>query len=197
MKTLLFDMYGVILENYRGNFASFLKSRVPEADETLYRPNYNLASRGVMPYCDFMRLFGFDNAEEAGNDYTENFLTYDNSFADFAEYCKENDMNIFLLSNDISEWNKHIREYHDIDKYFDFCIISSDVGIRKPDEAIFRLTGEKLDCPPDECVYIDDNPDNLAVAARLGWQTVLFRRDGGYDGKTVKSFDELKKLLFI
>ena len=192
MKTIIFDMYGVIIKENRGNFRNFLTTRKPEADEALYQPNYKLASSGQMPYGEFMALFGFRDADNGGQDYVENFLTFDPDFHEFARQEKENGVHLVLLSNDISEWSKMIREYYQIEQYFDDCIISSEVGIRKPEESIFRLALERVGEQPENCIYIDDNPNNLAVAAGLGCQTVLFRRDGGYDGKAVKSFGELR-----
>lgn len=195
MKTIIFDMYGVIIKENRGNFKNFLAARMPAADEALYQPNYRIASSGQMPYAEFMSLFGFPDAKAAGDDYVEHFLTCDSEFAAFATEARNAGIKLVLLSNDISEWSSHIREYYDIEQYFDLSIVSSEVGIRKPEEEIFKLTLTRLDCPPEECTYIDDNPDNLAVAQKLGCQTVLFRRDGGYDGLAVRSFEKLKELL--
>lgn len=74
--------------------------------------------------------------------------------------------------------------------------ISGDLKMKKPDPRIFQLTLEKLGCPPEECVYIDDRRYNLEAAQALGMDTVLFNsRNVPYGGKTVTGFGELADML--
>ncbi|TDB95318.1 HAD family phosphatase [Actinomadura sp. 7K534] len=51
---------------------------------------------------------------------------------------------------------------------FDAVVISSEVGMRKPDERIFRHALEMLGAEPAECVFIDDIEHNIRAAERLG-----------------------------
>lgn len=51
---------------------------------------------------------------------------------------------------------------------FDAVVISGQVGLRKPDPEIYRLAAEKIALDPAECVFVDDLPNNLGPAARLG-----------------------------
>jgi epoxide hydrolase-like predicted phosphatase len=60
---------------------------------------------------------------------------------------------------------------------FDAWVISSEVGLRKPDPAIYELAVERLGLPPEACVFVDDLPGNLKPAAALGIATVLHRGD--------------------
>lgn len=74
--------------------------------------------------------------------------------------------------------------------------ISGDLKMKKPDPRIFQLTLEKLGCPPEECVYIDDRRYNLEAAQALGMDTVLFNsRNVPYGGKAVTGFGELADML--
>ena len=56
-------------------------------------------------------------------------------------------------------------------------MISSEVGLRKPDPAIYELAAERIGLPPEACVYVDDLPGNLKPARALGMATVLHRGD--------------------
>jgi putative hydrolase of the HAD superfamily len=58
---------------------------------------------------------------------------------------------------------------------FDAWVISSEVGLRKPDPAIYELAAERVGLPPEACVYVDDLPGNLKPARALGMATVLHR----------------------
>ena len=74
--------------------------------------------------------------------------------------------------------------------------ISGDLKMKKPEPRIFQLTLEKLVCPPEECVYIDDRRYNLEAAQALGMDTVLFNsRNVPYGGKAVTGFGELADML--
>ncbi len=64
-----------------------------------------------------------------------------------------------------------------LEELFDAWVISSEVGLRKPDPAIYELAAERLDLPPAACVYVDDLPGNLKPARALGMATVLHRGD--------------------
>ncbi len=56
-------------------------------------------------------------------------------------------------------------------------MISSEVGLRKPDPAVYALAAERLGLPPDACVFVDDLGGNLKPARALGMATVLHRGD--------------------
>ena len=54
---------------------------------------------------------------------------------------------------------------------FDAWVISGEVGLRKPDPAIYELAAERLGLPPEACVFVDDLPGNLKPARALGMAT--------------------------
>ncbi|HEX5782423.1 MAG TPA: HAD family phosphatase [Solirubrobacteraceae bacterium] len=64
-----------------------------------------------------------------------------------------------------------------LEELFDAWVISSEVGLRKPDPAIYELVAERLGLPPSACVFVDDLPGNLKPARALGMATVLHRGD--------------------
>ena len=61
---------------------------------------------------------------------------------------------------------------------FSEVVVSSEVGIRKPDSAIYELAAAKLGRAPTECVFIDDVEINLVPARSLGMETILHTRPG-------------------
>ena len=64
-------------------------------------------------------------------------------------------------------------EHFDILKYFDCATFSFELGTLKPDRRMFRDALSKMGLPPEQTVFIDDNPKNLAGAAALGIVPVL------------------------
>jgi len=76
-----------------------------------------------------------------------------------------------LLSN--SWGNEYPREmWADM---FDVVVISGEVGLRKPEPAIFHLTSDRLGLRPAQCVFVDDLRHNVEAAAALGWVGVHHR----------------------
>lgn len=61
-------------------------------------------------------------------------------------------------------------------KRFRHVTVSGKIGLVKPDPAIFHYTRAKMGDPaPDEVLFIDDVPRNIATADALGYRTHLFR----------------------
>ncbi|MBA9007861.1 HAD family hydrolase [Thermomonospora cellulosilytica] len=71
---------------------------------------------------------------------------------------------IALLSN--SWGNDYPRELWG--ELFDEVVISCEVGMRKPDERIFRHAVERLGLAPAECAFVDDIEHNVRAAEALG-----------------------------
>jgi putative hydrolase of the HAD superfamily len=79
-----------------------------------------------------------------------------------------------LLTNNILEWREGWRGLLDLTALFDVVIDSSEVGIRKPEAAIYELTRTKLDLPHEAIFFLDDLGVNLKPARALGWQTLRY-----------------------
>jgi epoxide hydrolase-like predicted phosphatase len=75
-----------------------------------------------------------------------------------------------LLSN---SWGMSGYPRNRFGELFDAVIISGEVGLRKPDPAIYELAVEGLGVPPERCVFVDDYPGHLEPAVRAGMTTVL------------------------
>ncbi len=54
------------------------------------------------------------------------------------------------------------------DTLFDAVVISGEVGLRKPDPAIYALAAQQLDLPPEQIVFVDDLRPNVRAAAAAG-----------------------------
>jgi epoxide hydrolase-like predicted phosphatase len=80
-----------------------------------------------------------------------------------------------LLSNSVGEAAVYDRPL--MAELFDAVVISSEVGLRKPDPEIYELATERLGLPPSACVYVDDLGGNLKPARALGMATILHRGD--------------------
>jgi putative hydrolase of the HAD superfamily len=85
----------------------------------------------------------------------------------------------------------------------DAKVFSVEVGVCKPDPAIYLAACEQLDVAAEECVYVGDGGSReLTGAAAVGMTAVrldapdladhlVFDRDTGFDGPSVRSLTEL------
>jgi epoxide hydrolase-like predicted phosphatase len=75
-----------------------------------------------------------------------------------------------------------------LDELFDGIVISGEVGMHKPEPAIYLLGSERIGIPAEECVFVDDLRENCAGAEEVGMTAILHR---GAD----RTLPELERLL--
>lgn len=80
-----------------------------------------------------------------------------------------------LLSNAFSNLRYFLTQDWQIDDAFDELVISSEVGMTKPDEPIYRLALERLDVAPHEAVFIDDFKRNIKGARAISMHAIHFQ----------------------
>jgi 2-haloacid dehalogenase len=85
---------------------------------------------------------------------------------------------LYGLSNWAGETFRRIRPRYAFFEWFDAIVISGDVGVVKPDPAIFRALLARVGRPPGECLFIDDSGANVAAGRALGFQTICFESPG-------------------
>jgi epoxide hydrolase-like predicted phosphatase len=72
-------------------------------------------------------------------------------------------------------------------EYFDSIVLSSEVGLVKPDKRIYDLTAERLNIDTNMCVFIDDLSKNVTGAKNAGMQAILYTDYASFK----KEIDEL------
>lgn len=56
--------------------------------------------------------------------------------------------------------------------HMEHLFLSYEMGLRKPDEAIYTQALQKLDIPPDKALFADDMAQNVDAARALGMQAI-------------------------
>jgi putative hydrolase of the HAD superfamily len=79
-----------------------------------------------------------------------------------------------ILSNMGNSVLDHILSQHDWIQRFDVLIWSYQLGIAKPDPAIYRHTLAQLATLPEETLFIDDKLENILAARALGIRAIEF-----------------------
>ena len=79
---------------------------------------------------------------------------------------------LFGLTNWSAETFPLVFEKYPFFKAFEGIVVSGEEKIIKPDERIYRILLERYDLNAPECLFIDDNKDNIIAAEKLGFQSI-------------------------
>ena len=96
---------------------------------------------------------------------------------------KDNYRTFLCSNNNELHYNycmKHIQDNYGVpsnDVFFEKTYYSHLEGLRKPDAAIFERVLDQNNLNPEESLFIDDSPQHLEGAKKLGIQTVLCSKE--------------------
>jgi putative hydrolase of the HAD superfamily len=79
------------------------------------------------------------------------------------------------LNNESRELNAHRVEVFNLRRYFSIFLTSGYLGVKKPDERIYRLALDITQRDPRECLFVDDRQLNLECASLLGMTGIHFK----------------------
>jgi putative hydrolase of the HAD superfamily len=80
---------------------------------------------------------------------------------------------VALLSNERRSLRATLERW-DLAPLFDCIVISAEVGLRKPDPAIFRHAAQGLALPTETCLFVDDREGNVLAAREVGMHALRF-----------------------
>lgn len=95
---------------------------------------------------------------------------------DLVEELRERQIPVALLSNIDSRRAQIIRDFG-LYRPFDPCLLSCEIGIEKPDPKAYEVLLSKLNLAAKEVVFIDDLPENIAAAKKVGLDAILFESE--------------------
>jgi len=182
VRFVYFDINGCLVRFFQGAFVQMAADLGVSADviETAYWHFNDLACRGEIGVEDFNKGL----AERIGVEsvdwqkYYFNAIKPIDGMSELLEWVAGN-YQIGLLSNIMPGFLSKML----IDKIipslkYDVIIDSSEVGLIKPDPAIYQLATERSGCEPAEILFVDDSRPNIMAAEKVGWHVLWF---DGYD----------------
>lgn len=180
---VIFDAMGVVYEegdDTNNLLIPFINKYNSGVTSDFIRAEYIKASLGIISSNDFFKYTckcGIDKAIELEKKYLQNYLKLDGNFIRVVKILKKK-YKIGMISNDVSEWSKLLRKWFNLDGIFDKCVISGDVGIRKPNKDIYIKFLKETKIDAEQCIYIDDREKNLVQPRELGMHTILLDKEG-------------------
>jgi len=184
VKAALFDFGGVLVlsdaypkrEQWEarlgmepGALASFVFNSDPMLQATLGKISVDAMWRALgealgLKAGEYRQLYG----DFFGGEYLNQELL------DFARSLRA-DYRVAILSNAWTNARQVFTEGYALDAIFDPLIISAEVGLAKPDPAIYHLAVERLDSRPEEVVFLDDSLTNVEAARAVGLRAVHYQ----------------------
>lgn len=81
-----------------------------------------------------------------------------------------------IIANQLPGLEERLKDFGILD-YFSAIFSSADLGLVKPDPAIFRLALQKTNCLPHQAIMIGDRLDNdIVPAKRIGMKTIWIKQ---------------------
>ncbi len=183
MKGLLVDFGGVLTTNVFDSFKAFCEKEGldPDAVKRLFREDpvalaeLRRLERGELTEDQFSKRFGpmlGVSETEALVDRLFAEMGPDEPMIEAVKKAKRSGIKTGLISN---SWGRGRYDREAFPEMFDGVVISGEVGLHKPEPEIFRLAAERVECPPEECVFVDDLRENCEGAEAVGMTAVLHR----------------------
>jgi putative hydrolase of the HAD superfamily len=190
---VLLDLYDTLVRTHWGQLSERITAELDIDKADLFRA-YELtrAARGVGTYGS-VRGDMTAIVEAAGVDpdaeMIERLLAMEREFSETGVELWEDSLPVVrelrargaktaLISN-CSHSTRPIVDRLEIAAEFDAILLSFEVGMHKPDPAIYREALRRLgDVSPDRAVFVDDQPAYCDGAAVLGIETFLIDRSG-------------------
>jgi putative hydrolase of the HAD superfamily len=81
---------------------------------------------------------------------------------------------------------RELQARHAFLSYFQAGVFSGDVGVSKPDAAIYDLAVAASGRAKGSLLFVDDLAENIAVAESLGWQGGIVFKSAEQVGKALE-----------
>ncbi len=98
--------------------------------------------------------------------------TLDRRLFDWFAGLRDRGLRTGILSNS-GPGAREAERHHGFEAVTDALVYSHEVGLKKPDPAVFELTASRLGVEPAEVAFLDDVPANVDAARAAGWHAVL------------------------
>lgn len=105
-------------------------------------------------------------------DWQEGFVI-NTQILEFINTLKNNGYHTYILSNAPLDVPVYL-EKANLNKYFDGKIISAEEKLAKPDKKIYELILNRFSLVPNECLFLDDKPENINGAISCGINGYVF-----------------------
>lgn len=173
IKAIILDCFGVLTTDKWHDFKELHFQEGGEGLNEVNALNYQ-ADSGEISYESFLEKASALMNVDPGTvkDSIENNKTNDELLG-LLSVAYKGKYKIGLLSNAPVNWTNAIFSPNQ-QALFDQVVLSCEVGVAKPDPAIFKIILAKFGVEPYQALYIDDQLVNCAAAESLGFKVIRY-----------------------
>ena len=125
-------------------------------------------------YLQLKSIYEFEHSISDFEKVWSNVFTGLTGLVDYARELKEN-YNVYILSNtDEIHFNIVWQEYPELHFFENNLMLSYELNSVKPQKEMYERALEKFDLKSEECLFIDDKPENIQAARDIGIFGILF-----------------------
>lgn len=170
-------LFEVIAEAYRHHGGDSAIARFERGDST--------AEEFGEEFAALLRARGHDIAPENIHARIFSMSEFDEDMWSVVHRAREHGVRTGLLSN---SWGTDHYPIDRLGQHFDAVVVSGEVGLRKPDPAIYRLAAERLGIEPPVCAFVDDLERNVDAARDVGMFGVVHTGDVEETARALEGF---------
>ncbi len=183
IRSIVFDLGRVLVgfdpEGYLRSFG-FDEDTVQRLLKVIFGPRWRFYDRGDYACVgDLGEELARDHPEDADlirqvlrSDWVK-IHTLKEDTAAYLHELKTRGYRIYMLSNLAKESYEFVRGY-DFFSELDGGVFSYQEHVIKPDEKIYRILLDRYALLPEETLFLDDSPENIEAAQRLGIRGIVF-----------------------
>jgi putative hydrolase of the HAD superfamily len=180
LSCLVLDAMGVIFksaDDVAELLIPFIVEKSGSTDEKIIQSAYLEASLGEISPDEFW------NRVNLAPELEDEFLSRHSlnpGITELLSLARDNGIPVWCLSNDVGRWSVKLRTNLGIENFLAGSIISGDVGVRKPDRAIYEQMIHSCGYRAEDILFVDDRERNVTASRELGIETVMFDPESGF-----------------
>lgn len=184
-QAVVFDWGNVIATNDRSIVVNFMCNSFHFTESDFESANHEKrkAMRDGKSDTDFWLEFAAKQGIQLPHDWPQQYTASvkksvgaDPKMYVLIDQLKDKGLRIGMLSNIDNRYKKMIRDFG-FYAPFDPCLLSCEMGHEKPHHKAYELLLKTLNLPAEEVVFIDDKPENVHAAKKLGIDAILFKSE--------------------
>jgi len=180
LEAIFFDWGGVIADDPGDDFLINLLREVGASEmlvQDIYMSHLKDFMRGKLTETEFWNVLNDKYELNVETDIASRFtswqgLVVNESVLNLVEQAKSKGIKTGLITNTLAPTFNILKTNGKLSE-FDSIVASCEVGLIKPDSAIYEFALRQLNVSANASLFIDDKQKNLDAAERLGFKTIL------------------------
>lgn len=171
IKAIIFDCFGVLYLGAHRALEERWPQHATDLDNLTRQLDYGYMDKDE--YCQAAADIVGSSAQKI-EDILKSEHTLNSPLINYIERDLKPKHKIAMISNIGRGWLQNMFDDYLLHDVFDEVIQSGDEGVTKPHPQIYELCAERLGLEPEQCIFVDDLPENIAGADAAGMRGIVY-----------------------